>query len=80
MQMWWRRRDVATASRCKEATFSLTGEDEAECIEGVETFKYLGRILYWSGDDWLGYFGASVRTAGYGTGWGSLSRGRGRSQ
>ena len=40
-QMWWQRRDVAVASRCVEAFFSLTGEDEAECTEGLETFKYL---------------------------------------
>ena len=52
MQMRWRRRDVAIASRCKESTFILTGEDEAECIEGVETFKYLGRILDRSDNDW----------------------------
>ena len=52
MQMWWRRRDVVIASRCKESTFILTGEDEEECIEGVETFKYLGRILERSNGDW----------------------------
>ena len=34
-----------------EAAFSLTGEDDAERIEGVETFKYLGRILDWSDND-----------------------------
>ena len=28
-----------------EEYFSLIGEDEAEFIEGVETFKYLVRIL-----------------------------------
>ena len=28
-----------------EASFILTGEYEEECIEGVETFKYLGRML-----------------------------------
>ena len=32
--------------------FSLTGEDDAECIEGVENFKYLGKILDRSDDDW----------------------------
>ena len=31
---WWRR-DVAIADKCSEATFSRTGEAEAECIEGV---------------------------------------------
>ena len=38
-QMRWRRRDVPIASQCQEATFSLRGEDDAERIEGVETFK-----------------------------------------
>ena len=51
-QIWWRRRDVAITSQCAEASFSLAGEDEVECIEVVETFKYLGRMLdrldnYW---------------------------------
>ena len=31
--------------RYSEATLILTGEEEAERIEGVEVFKYLGRIL-----------------------------------
>ena len=39
------------AYRCSEATFSLTGEEEAEHIEGVEVFKYLGRLLDQSDDD-----------------------------
>ena len=51
-QMWWRNRDIAIASQYKEATLSLTGEDGAECIKGVETFKILGRILDRSDDDW----------------------------
>ena len=38
-QIRWRRRDAAIASRCKEATFSLTGEYDAKCIDGVENFK-----------------------------------------
>ena len=50
--MLWRRKDVVIAIQCKGATFSLTGEDDAECIEGVENFKYLGRILDRSVDDW----------------------------
>ena len=50
--MHWRRKDVAIASRCERATLSLTGEDDAECIEGVDTFKYLGRILDRSDDNW----------------------------
>ena len=51
-QMWWRGRDVSITSQCKEVTFSLTGEDDADNIEGVETFKYLGSILYQSDKDW----------------------------
>ena len=50
--MQWRRRDVAIASQYKETTFRLTGEEDTECIEGVETFKYLGSILYQSDKDW----------------------------
>ena len=38
--------------RCSEATFILTGEEEAEFIEGVKVFKYLGRLLDWSDDNW----------------------------
>ena len=52
MQMWWQRRDVAIASQCEEAKFSLTGEDGAECIDGTETFKYLESILDRSDEDW----------------------------
>ena len=53
IQMRWRRRDSAIASQCAEVSFSFTGEDEAECIDGMETLKYLGRMLDWSDDDWL---------------------------
>ena len=51
-QMRWQRRDVAISSRCAEASFILTEEDEAECIKGMETFKYLGRLIYWLYDNW----------------------------
>ena len=40
------------AENCTGATFSLTGEDGAECIEGVDYFKYLGRILHQADKDW----------------------------
>ena len=33
-------------------TFSLTGEDGTESIEGVDVFKHLGRLLDWSEDNW----------------------------
>ena len=51
--MQWRRRDVTITSQCVEAIFSLTGEDEAECIEGVENFKCMGRIIDRSYNIWL---------------------------
>ena len=44
-QMRWRRRNVAIVIRCVEVSFKLTGGYVAECIEGVETSKYLGRML-----------------------------------
>ena len=51
-QMRWQWQYVAIAARCLEATFSLTGEEEAERIKGVEVFKYLGRLLEQSDNDW----------------------------
>ena len=36
---------------CLDAKFSLTGEKEAECTEGVDVFKYLRRLLDGLGDD-----------------------------
>ena len=44
-------RDVAISNKCKEAIFSFTGEEEVECIKGVEVFKYLGRPLDGSDDN-----------------------------
>ena len=43
---------MAIVEKCSEATFSLTGEDEAEHIEGVGRLNYLGRIMYQSDNDW----------------------------
>ena len=40
-----RRRDVAISGRCVGSSFSLTGEDGAECIDGVGVFTYLGKSL-----------------------------------
>ena len=51
-QKRWRRRDITIESLCKEATFSLTGEYNADHIEWVETFKCLGRILDQYDYDW----------------------------
>ena len=39
-------------AKCSEAKFSLTGEDEEECIKGVGRFKYIRRLLDWSENDW----------------------------
>ena len=50
-QMRWRQQDVEIAVNCSEATFSFIGEDEAERIEGVGRFKYLGRLLDRSDND-----------------------------
>ena len=33
------------------ATFSLTGDNGAECFECVDSFKYLGRVLHQTDDD-----------------------------
>ena len=41
-KMRWQIQDLVIASRHVEAIFSLTGEDVAESIEGVEIFKLLG--------------------------------------
>ena len=49
--MRWRRKNFAIAIQRKVGTFSLIEEDDTECIEGVETFEYLGRILERSDDD-----------------------------
>ena len=40
------------AEECTGATFSLTGEGGVECSEGVESFKYLERVLHRSDEDW----------------------------
>ena len=39
------------SDKCLEATFSLTGEDKAEFIEGVKLFKYLRRLMNWLDDN-----------------------------
>ena len=46
---------MAVADNCSEATFSLTGEDGAERIEGVGRFKYLGRLLDQSDEYWSSF-------------------------
>ena len=49
--MRWRQRDVAITAKCLEDTFSMKEADEAERIEGVGRFKYIGRLMDRSGDD-----------------------------
>ena len=50
--MWWQRRDVVIVDKFSEENFILTREGGAECIGGVENFKYLGRPLDRSDDNW----------------------------
>ena len=33
-------------------TFSLTGDDGVECFEGLDYFKYLGRVPNRTDEDW----------------------------
>ena len=40
------------SARCSEATFILIWEEEVERIEGLGRFKYIGRLLDWSDDNW----------------------------
>ena len=54
--MWWQRKDIVIASQCEEATLSLMVEYDAEFIEGVENFKYLGRILDRYDKNWPAVF------------------------
>ena len=51
-QMRLRRWDVKIAAKCTGATFSLTGDNRAECFEGVDSFNYLRRVLHQSDEDW----------------------------
>ena len=47
-----RQRDAAITSQCAETNFSLMGEEGKENIYGVGIFKYLGRLLKRSDNDW----------------------------
>ena len=40
------------AARCGDMEFSPEGEEGDEKVEGVEMFKYPGRTLYQTNDDW----------------------------
>ena len=79
-QMMWRRRDMAIADRCLEATFSLTGEEDAERIKGVEVFKCLGRILDRSDNNWPSFLRNISKARHVWVRLGSCYRGRGQSR
>ena len=40
------------AAKCGDMEFSLEGEEGEETVEGVEKFRYLGRNLHQTDDDW----------------------------
>ena len=40
------------ATNCTGATFILTGDDRAECFEGVDYFNYFEHVLHRSEEDW----------------------------
>ena len=46
------RRDVEMTVRCGNMEYSLEGEEGDEMAEGVVTFRYLGRTLDQTDDDW----------------------------
>ena len=71
---------MAIAAKYLESTFILTGKDEAECIKGVGRFKYLGRLLDRSDDDWPAVLHNIRKTRKVWGGLGSYFRGRGRSR
>ena len=43
------------AARCGKMEFNLDGEEGGDIVENVPTFRYLGRPLDQTGDDWPGY-------------------------
>ena len=51
MQMKLRQRDVEIAAKRVGVTFVLTGDDRAEFFVGLESFKYLGRVLHRTDED-----------------------------
>ena len=64
---------MAIVARCLEAAFVLTGEEEAGIIEGVKVFKYIGRLLDWSEDEWPAVLHNIWKARQV---WGRLGRGR----
>ena len=52
-QMRCQRGEVEIAAKCTRATFSLTGDDRADCFEEVGVFKYIGQVLNRTENDCL---------------------------
>ena len=50
IRLW--RREVEMAARCGKMEFSLEREEGDNMMEGVATFRYLGRTLDQTDDDW----------------------------
>ena len=50
IRLLWR--DVGMAERCGEMEFSLEGREGEERVENVMTFRYLGKLLDQTYDDW----------------------------
>ena len=50
--MRWQRLDVEIAAKYMGEAFSLTVDDGVDCFEGVDSFKYLERVLHQMDDDW----------------------------
>ena len=48
-----RRQNVEMFERCEEMEFSLYVEEGGELVEGVKKFKYMGKPLDKTDDDWL---------------------------
>ena len=47
-----RRRDVEMEAMCGETEFNLEGEEGDERVENVPTFRYMGRPIDQTDDDW----------------------------
>ena len=43
---------MAISNKCTETTFILTGQDRAESVEGVDSFRYLVQLIHQSYGDW----------------------------
>ena len=66
-----RWRDVEIVERCGDMEFRLYGGEGGNMLERVSTFKYLGRPLYRTDDDWPTIRRNIMRTR---TVWGRLGK------